>query len=277
MALKSKDVIKLTDIGERIKDSLPLFEYRIAENLIEPMRVNQIYKKVIEKYPNDYIGGSLNFYKNIEMLESKKIIEKVIEEKNDNFSDYFNDKLTSVEMSTIVDDNVDIIDKKDILRKENRRTARWFQLNKNKFNNEDDGLEIKKDKNKKLNYSHFSHLDLKSNGEGEDDIYIPIENPFLARENSDDEVETITVMKKIHSNENNEGMVISFIKEEKVIVPKVKNKKSKNRSDREKYKKAIQLEQFGDKKYKKLKESKLDAIFKLKKIKDWLKKILTKR
>ncbi len=277
MALKSKDVIKLTDIGERIKDSLPLFEYRIAENLIEPMRVNQIYKKVIEKYPNDYIGGSLNFYKNIEILESKKIIEKVIEEKNDNFSDYFNDKLTSVEMSTIVDDNVDIIDKKDILRKENRRTARWFQLNKNKFNNEDDGLEIKKDKNKKLNYSHFSHLDLKSNGEGEDDIYIPIENPFLARENSDDEVETITVMKKIHSNENNEGMVISFIKEEKVIVPKVKNKKSKNRSDREKYKKAIQLEQFGDKKYKKLKESKLDAIFKLKKIKDWLKKILTKR
>ena len=277
MALKSKDVIKLTDIGERIKDSLPLFEYRIAENLIEPMRVNQIYKKVIEKYPNDYIGGSLNFYKNIEILESKKIIEKVIEEKNGNFSDYFNDKLTSVEMSTIVDDNVDIIDKKDILRKENRRTARWFQLNKNKFNNEDDGLEIKKDKNKKLNYSHFSHLDLKSNGEGEDDIYIPIENPFLARENSDDEVETITVMKKIHSNENNEGMVISFIKEEKVIVPKVKNKKSKNRSDREKYKKAIQLEQFGDKKYKKLKESKLDAIFKLKKIKDWLKKILTKR
>lgn len=277
MALKSKDVIKLTDIGERIKDSLPLFEYRIAENLIEPMRVNQIYKKVIEKYPNDYIGGSLNFYKNIEILESKKIIEKVIEEKNDNFSDYFNDKLTSVEMSTIVDDNVDIIDKKDILRKENRRTARWFQLNKNKFNNEDDGLEIKKDKNKKLNYSHFSHLDLKSNGEGEDDIYIPIENPFLARENSDDEVETITVMKKIHSNENNEGMVISFIKEEKVIVPKVKNKKSKNRFDREKYKKAIQLEQFGDKKYKKLKESKLDAIFKLKKIKDWLKKILTKR
>lgn len=277
MALKSKDVIKLTDIGERIKDSLPLFEYRIAENLIEPMRVNQIYKKVIEKYPNDYIGGSLNFYKNIEILESKKIIEKVIEEKNDNFSDYFNDKLTSVEMSTIVDDNVDIIDKKDILRKENRRTARWFQLNKNKFNNEDDGLEIKKDKNKKLNYSHFSHLDFKSNGEGEDDIYIPIENPFLARENSDDEVETITVMKKIHSNENNEGMVISFIKEEKVIVPKVKNKKSKNRSDREKYKKAIQLEQFGDKKYKKLKESKLDAIFKLKKIKDWLKKILTKR
>lgn len=274
MTLKSKDIIKLTDIGERIKDSLPLFEYRIAENLIEPMRVNQIYKKVIEKYPNDYIGGSLNFYKNIEILESKKIIEKFHEEKVDNFSDYFNEKLTSVEMSTILDDNVDIVDKKDILRKENRRTDRWFQLNKNKFNNEDDGLEIKKDKTKKLNYRHLAHLDLKSNGEEE--IYIPIDNPFAARENLEDGVETITVMKKIHSNENNEGMVISFIKEEKVVVP-AKDKKSKTRTDREKYKKLIQKEQFGDKKYKKLKESNLNVIFKLKKIRDWLKKMLTRR
>lgn len=274
MALKSKDVIRMTDIGENIKDSLPLFEYRIAENLTEPMKVNQVYKKVIEKYPNDYIGGSLNFYKNIEILESKKIIEKVIIEKNNNFSNYFNDSFTEVEMSTIADDEVDIVEQSDKLRKETRRTERWFQLNKNKFNNDSDGLEIKQDKEKKLNYKHFSHLDSSNNNE---EIYIPIENPFLPQEEVDEDSETITVLKKVHSNENNEGMVISFIKEEKVVVPSNKSKKNKNRTEREKYKKAIQKEQFGDKKFKKLKERKYNNFSIIKKIEYWIKKILTNR
>ena len=173
-------------------------------------------------------------------------------------------------------DDVDIVAHNDKEKKEHRRTDRWFQLNKNKFNNDADGLEIKQDKEKKLNYRHFSHLEVKSD---DDNIYIPIENPFLAHEkheNDNEKSETITVLKKLHSNENNEGMVISFIKEEKILIP-VKAKKTKNRSERERYKKIVQKEQFGDKKYVKLKEKNANESIYLKKFKEWVKKILTRK
>lgn len=276
MTLKSKDLIQITDIGANIKDSLPLLEYRIAENLTEPMRVNQIYKKVIEKYPNDYLKGSMLFFKNINMLESKRIIEKVIilDKAEEDLFPYFQDEMSGVDMSTIVDDSVDIIHSGDLERRNGRRNERWFNLNKNNFDENSDGFEIKRAKEKKLNYLNFSKN--KSSVENEDEIFIPIDNPFASREIDDlKSEESDTVLKKIHSNENDEGMVISFIQEEK-IVKKDKVSANKVRQDRERYRKAIQKEKLGNQKHKKLKEKNIGIIFVAKKIITKIKKMLTK-
>ena len=263
MAINSKDIIRLTEIGEGAKDGLPLLEYRIATNLDKPMKVNQIYKIMIEKYPKDYIDGSLNFYKNIELLESKKIIEKVKENKSElDFTDFFNSHHEEVEMTTILSDQVDIIKGDDKKRRSERRKDRWFSIQKSQ--DEDHSLEITREKNKKFNYSGISTFFSKKD---DDEIYMPINNPFTVNDDdkplqkSSKKRKDNDVPKKLeYSSENKDGIKISLIESQEVkpkINQKDRTRERLNKKEREKYRKEVTSEKLfkGDKKkYKKLSE-----------------------
>lgn len=264
MAFKSKDVIKVTELGRSVKDTLPLLEYRLVKNLDQPMLVNQIYKKIIDSYPEDYLEGSFEFYKIIELLGSKKIIEKIIIEKEEGkeFNDLFENE-DMVDMSTIATDDVDFIIGEEKERKLLRRKDRWFFMNKNNFNEENEGLEIKVTNSKKLNYRHISKIEDKEN------INIPIENPFYMTEAEIEEErqsreKLIKEEKMLKKERKTEIQNMSFTFDDKQVNDekhkntelREANKKARRgtREARTKFNEKIKKEQLSKKKYKKLRE-----------------------
>lgn len=263
MAFKSKDIVRVTELGENVKETLPLLEYRLLNNLNEPMRVNQIYKLIIDKYPDDYLNSSLEFYKVIELLGSKKLIEKVIIEK-EKIEEIFIEE-EPVEMSTLATDDIDFIDDNEKERKINRRKDRWFLINKNKFQDSEQDLEIKVKKEKHLDYLNIAQWGKKTS----------VKNPFYMSENEYENSIKEKEGRKLEAKsrqEKNENMTISFVSPEPERQKKTKTNNSKARSDREKYKKKMS----DNKRYLKLKEKNQGFIYIFKDFYYRIKKIFKK-
>lgn len=286
MAFKSKDIIQVTEFGESVKDSLTLLEYRLVNSLTSPMRVSQIYKVIIDKYPNDYFKSSLDFYKTIEVLGSKKVIEKVVLENEDKFEDLFKEE-DMVEMSTLVSDEVDFINEQEKERRYKRRKERWFSVNKNNYSKNEENIEINMQEDKKLNFKHINLIN-----DSSDDINIPIDNPFYLSDSEKKILEEEKTLKTVSepSFDEEEGLVISFITEEnsdknkktelsyEEIEKKRKARKERQRikEEREKYNKKIKKESLSDKKYVKLREERNIIKLYAQEFINFLKKILKK-
>lgn len=286
MAFKSKDIIQVTEFGESVKDSLTLLEYRLVNSLTSPMRVSQIYKVIIDKYPNDYFKSSLDFYKTIEVLGSKKVIEKVVLENEDKFEDLFKEE-DMVEMSTLVSDEVDFINEQEKERRYKRRKERWFSVNKNNYSKNEENIEINMQEDKKLNFKHINLIN-----DSSDDINIPIDNPFYLSDSEKKILEEEKTLKTVSepSFDEEEGLVISFITEEnsdknkktelsyEEIEKKRKARKERQRikEEREKYNKKIKKESLSDKKYVKLREERNLIKLYAQEFINFLKKILKK-
>lgn len=253
MAFKSKDIIRITEMGESLRDQQPLFEFRVLKHLQGNMRVHQIYQVIMDKYPEDYINGSLEFYKVIEVLGSKKLIEKVINKKEiEDFERYFINDDDIIEMTTLASDDVDFIGDAEKEKRLKRRKERWFNLNKNNYQDNSD-LEIKVKEKKELNYKHISHVE-KNN----DNIDLPLDNPFYMTK-EDAERQKNEERLKTENDNIQESISFSFVEDDKEADKSKNNnmqkvKQSRSRTDREKYKKKIKEIHLSDKKYKKLQE-----------------------